>query len=551
MKKTYGPTLLLLIMATAFCFSHLKLNSISADDSYPVNNRSTGLSYPTIRSAIEAPSTSDGNVIYVSKGIYVENITIYKSIILIGEDKDQTVIDGNQSGIVVLITAQGVLIRNFTVRNGITGIFVDHSNNTRVIDNNVVYCISASSDFVQAIRVQYSFNCLIQNNLVAHNAVTGILVTDSANFTVSKNRVFSNGNYGLNANASSYGVISYNDVAENGHDGIGLAKGSRFCTIIGNNVTDNTINILIQESRDNNVYKNNIVGKLLGQLAAVTNDPNQWDSGIEGNYWSNYFGNDTNYDGIGDSSYSINANNTDHFPLLGKSHSYFAYKDQIVDAITDSGVDNLLFYEFNSSIRMHISSLAPDRTEDFCRMRIPHSLMAEPYSVTLDGIEPVFVNYTLKDEGTSRWIYLRYSHSAHTLTINGTKPPDVIPPAVSVLSPEYLVYTQNTIPLVLITDEETSWIGYSLDNTSNTTILGNITLTELPDGSHEFAVYANDTAGNMGVSETVYFTVKTQTEIPFVVWILSAALIISAVSGSAIFAHRRSRKQKDQVKTEK
>ena len=43
----------------------------------------------------------------------------------------------------------------------------------------------------------------------------------------------------------------------------------------------------------------------------------------------------------------------------------------------------------------------------------------------------------------------------------------------------------------------------------NVTISGNTTLTGFDDGSHYIIVYANDTAGNMGASNTVYFTVDT------------------------------------------
>ena len=43
----------------------------------------------------------------------------------------------------------------------------------------------------------------------------------------------------------------------------------------------------------------------------------------------------------------------------------------------------------------------------------------------------------------------------------------------------------------------------------NETVAGNTTLTELSDGIHIVTVYANDTAGNTGSSETVYFTVDT------------------------------------------
>ena len=549
MKRTLGLALLLLTIVVASFFPHLSPNNAVADDSYPVVNRSTGLTYLTIQSAIDASLTSDGNMILVKKGIYIENITINKSIVLVGEDRGQSVIDGNQTRIAVRVIANNVVIKNFTVRNGVTGIFVDHSNSTRIIDNNVVNCISDDTffEFRQGIRVQYSFNCLIENNMVADNAVTGILVTDSSNFTVSRNRVYRNGlstsSYGLNANASSYGVISYNDVAENnGWDGIGLGNGSRFCAVIGNNITNNKNIWVDRDSRDNLIYGNNIVKKFV-QAFVSFNVSNRWDSGIEGNYWSNYITTDTNYDGIGDSSYVIDDNNTDRFPLMGRFHSFLTYKNQVVDVITNSGTDNFAFFRTNNTLKMHVSSMAPDQTEDFCRIRIPHSLMIEPYSVTVDGVEPSYVNYTVNDDETSRWIYFRYSHSTHGISISGAQPPDTIPPAISVLSPENVVYVQDAIPLILVTDEETSWIGYSLDKLENTTISDNVTLSGLLDGLHEITVYANDMAGNTGNSEAIFFTVKAQTGLPTILWVSIATLLIPALGGLAILAYKRLKKQ--------
>jgi hypothetical protein len=49
-------------------------------------------------------------------------------------------------------------------------------------------------------------------------------------------------------------------------------------------------------------------------------------------------------------------------------------------------------------------------------------------------------------------------------------------------------------------------MGYSLDGQDNVTVTGNATLSGLSSGLHNVTVYANDTAGNMGVSETIKFT---------------------------------------------
>jgi len=92
---------------------------------------------------------------------------------------------------------------------------------------------------------------------------------------------------------------------------------------------------------------------------------------------------------------------------------------------------------------------------------------------------------------------------------NGGEPPPEQPPIISILSPENRTYSTTSIPLSFTISETTSWIGYSLDGQANATITGNITLSDLFDGLHYVIVYANDTIGNMGMSNTVYFTIDT------------------------------------------
>ncbi len=87
-----------------------------------------------------------------------------------------------------------------------------------------------------------------------------------------------------------------------------------------------------------------------------------------------------------------------------------------------------------------------------------------------------------------------------------------IPPAITNLSIQNKTYNQNTLPLNFTTDEPASWIGYSLDGQTNVTIAGNTTLTELTEGMHSLTLYANDTVGNMGASETMYFNVEMPKE---------------------------------------
>ena len=83
------------------------------------------------------------------------------------------------------------------------------------------------------------------------------------------------------------------------------------------------------------------------------------------------------------------------------------------------------------------------------------------------------------------------------------------PPSIIVLSPENKTYSTNAVPLAFTVNESTSWNGYSLDGQGNVTVTGNATIVGLSEGSHTITIYASDTSGNMGSSETVYFAVDT------------------------------------------
>ena len=63
---------------------------------------------------------NDGDTIFVYNGSYYENLTINKSIKLIGGDKNTTIIDGkNKSEMITIVTiiSSGTLVQGFTIRN--------------------------------------------------------------------------------------------------------------------------------------------------------------------------------------------------------------------------------------------------------------------------------------------------------------------------------------------------------------------------------------------------------------------------------------------------
>lgn len=83
-----------------------------------------------------------------------------------------------------------------------------------------------------------------------------------------------------------------------------------------------------------------------------------------------------------------------------------------------------------------------------------------------------------------------------------------IPPNVEIISPENKTYAESTLDFTV--NRNADWIGYSLDSQANITVKSEINLSNLTDGQHWITVYANDSLGNMGISNTVFFSIDTQ-----------------------------------------
>lgn len=255
-----------------------------------------------------------GGILYIDSGIYHGNITLNKSIILIGENKDTTIIDGNGGKSVVVITADNCTFQGFTVTSKnsseeIIGIDIYSSNNI-VTNNTISHC-----KYSVYLHLRSENNTILGNEL-SNNQYAIYLIRSSMN-NISKNDILLSKSNGIKLESYSNNNELYDNKISNNLYGLNLVN-SYDNKIFNNNISDNQIGIDICCSSKNNIIYNNLFINN-NQHNAIDKYNNSWDGGSYGNYWDDYKGTDENGDGIGDMPYDIpDGNNQDRYPLMNQ-----------------------------------------------------------------------------------------------------------------------------------------------------------------------------------------------------------------------------------------
>ncbi len=262
--------------------------------------------YLLIQDAIN--SAVDGDTIYVMKGVYGENPVVNKSVSLIGEDRDSTVIDVTAG---LKVQSNNVTIAGFTIYDGYDGISLGANycsisgnkitNTTHGIvvfgyENSISGNIFESIGLSSAIQLNFANRNLINNNYI-DSCVEGIQIwQNSNNNTVAENTITN-----IKATAIGFQYSNYN-------------------TITGNNISYSDLGTAIYGSSWNTISNNNYFCNRV-QFGAnewyyLTWGGNRSINTINENYWSDYNGTDANKDGVGDTPYIIDAYNQDNNPIM-------------------------------------------------------------------------------------------------------------------------------------------------------------------------------------------------------------------------------------------
>jgi parallel beta-helix repeat protein len=353
----------LLVLSIIFAVQPIRLAHANGIPAPPINRifiESDGTVEPST-----APIMRNGNVYILTGEMPNSSIVV---------NRDNIVIDGAGHGIhgygtsnydgIIISYRTNVTIKNLDISPFGHGVRMDYASNNTITGNKMRAFTGVSllySDFNKiignTITDGYGVQGLGSNNLIIGNNFTSGLsgggngkgVSISGNYnTISQNVV--RHEVSIDIYAAQYNIISHNTVLD-GESGI-LIVGSSNNLVFGNIIKgkmnsrsgalyishESFSNIIFANRFENNAlavslgakvasrvwnnlynntfYHNNFVHNAQKVWIAPGTPVNFWDNGREGNYWSGFHGVDSNRDGLSETPYEINENNTDRHPLM-------------------------------------------------------------------------------------------------------------------------------------------------------------------------------------------------------------------------------------------
>lgn len=206
------------------------------DDDY--NESTPGwqvMRWAVIQEAVDGSNESD--LVFVFNGTYEENVLLGKSIKLIGEKNNITIIDGGGDGIVVNVIEPSCSISGFTITNG------------------------GEQDGDAGIAIQADM-AVVLNNIITYNNNIGINASIGNNSPVIEYNTISNNTYGLYIKNEYYNYIVCNTIQDN-QFGLYLSE-SKFQFFIGNTINANMYGAYLEKSSINAIAFNNITNNEQG-----------------------------------------------------------------------------------------------------------------------------------------------------------------------------------------------------------------------------------------------------------------------------------------------
>jgi parallel beta-helix repeat protein len=451
--------------------------------------------YPKIQAAIN--NAVNGDTIFVKTGIYEEQVlTLNKTIALIGEDPSNTIIDlYPPTGPYGILGSFGI---DFPVKieanNAILLNFKITSHGHPPIATNGGF-ISATGSGIEIIgnTINTGISAIGDKTIIVNNTVTSLFLRGSSQ-TIAQNTISGEGRgWGIWMEGSVNSFVAKNNVLTANGNGINL-RSSTLNQIVGNNIS----------------------GKICVQI-------------------DNYYGT---------SNLQTRSSDDNIFCKNNFISSTSTFIDQVGYGNGGYSVDNTWYKGTEGNYWSDYQTRYPNAAE------IDNSGTGDtPYVIDANNIDPypLIAPYDI----SSIEVPLPFNALLQA-ALQSKRAHDTTPPKIT-LSPLNHTYNESSVSIVFTVDKTVNWVGYSLDGKQNVTINGagvtSFIIANMTNGLHNITVYAEDTYGNIGASETLNFTIAkaepspTTKPEPFPTTLVIASVITVAVVGIGLLVYFKKRKR--------
>jgi parallel beta-helix repeat protein len=445
--------------------------------------------------------------------------------------------NNNYDGISLSYSSGNIISGNNIAANN-QGIDLFHSSSSIISGNNIT-----NND--DGIHIWYSSKNSMAGNTITANSGVGISLSESSNNNSISGNNLRNNYGGIGLGSSSNNTLTRNNITNNSYYGFSLSYSSGNI-ISGNNITNNKLYgiQLLYSSNNNSIYHNNFINNL--EQVYSSKLTNTWDDGYPsgGNYWSDYltrYPNATEIDhtGIGDISYEINANNTDHYPLmipyettpptitiiiLSPENKTYAVNAGIPLTFTVDGMTTWIGYSLNGQANVTITGnvTLPTLTDGW-------------HHVT------IYANGTFDNMGFAT-VYFTVDTTKPDITNLVQDPPTNILPDTVVKINATVIDATSGIKQVLLnctfTNSTDTWYTvFSMAHLRGD--IWNATIRPYPYGTNvTYVIIAEDSAGNTITTEQLGYEYEYQIVPEFPTWTSMLLILIVLTLAIAIYKRR-------------
>lgn len=456
-------------------------------------------------------------------------------------------------GHVALVNCTNIVVKNLNLSHNLAGVLLAYTNNSLITE------VSASEN-ENGLYLVCSHNNLVVNNSFLNNYWNGILTISASNNNIIANVLNSNTWQGIRLSHAGYLLSTYSEnnlilgnTISNSYNGIYFESSSN--NMANGNIVENNRQyaIVLDQSNGNLLYRNTVRYNKCGIRVDRSNNnilygniflnntsqtsvyeywssKNIWDNGYPcgGNYWSDYGGVDhysgpdqdqLGSDGIGDTSYIIDADNQDRYPLCELPSENKPPKSQFNYESWEPRVQDLIDFR----------NLSTDQDG--------HIVLSIWNIAEMHYFQSQNVAYTFEEEGTYLIVLTVFDNEGEADTIAGNLTVrknyayltfltcedavlgENITISITMQSERDFLIADSLINFYLVDELGYEWIGSSFTNSSG---VATIYFTTTKTGKFKiWAIYGGDQWHSV-TGKLQDFVVREQ--YPDVLWILVIAL---------------------------